>query len=86
MVANTVALSHSKDGYEVLMIPDAPDNHWGSCLTQVPATEHGGGFEVEKKSHELLGFVSGTFRGSQQRRATVDKEGFATVSTFRRLE
>ena len=32
------------------------------------------------------GFLGGTFRGSQQRWATVDKEGFAIVSTFRRLE
>ena len=37
-------------------------------------------------SHELLGFLSGTFRGSQQRWATVDREGFAIVSTFPLLE
>ena len=37
-------------------------------------------------SHEPLGFLSGSFRGSQQRWATGDKEGFAIVSTFRRLE
>ena len=33
-----------------------------------------------------MGFLSGTFRGSQLRWATVDKEGFAIISTFRRLE
>ena len=32
------------------------------------------------------GFLSGTFKGSQQRWATVDKKGFAMVSTFMRLE
>ena len=32
------------------------------------------------------GFLSGTSRGSQQRWATVDKEWFAILSTFRRLE
>ena len=37
-------------------------------------------------SHEPLGFLSGTFRGSQQRWATVDKEGLTIVTTFRRLE
>ena len=41
---------------------------------------------VEDMSHEPLGFLSGTFRGSQQRWATTDKECFAIVSTFRRLE
>ena len=37
-------------------------------------------------SHEPIGILSGTFRGSQQRWTTVDKEGFTIVSTFRRLE
>ena len=37
-------------------------------------------------THEPVGFLSGTFRGAQQRWATVDKEGFAIVSTFKRLE
>ena len=37
-------------------------------------------------SHEPLGIMSVTFRGSQQQWATVDKEGFAIVSTFRRFE
>ena len=36
-------------------------------------------------SHESLGFLSSTFRDSQQRWATADKEGVAIVSTFRRL-
>ena len=33
VVANAVALSHPKDVYEVLMFPDASDNHWGSFFT-----------------------------------------------------
>ena len=37
-------------------------------------------------SHEPLTFLNGTFSDSQQRWTTVDKKGFATVSTFRRLE
>ena len=37
-------------------------------------------------SHEPLGFLSGTFRGSQQRWATVDKKEFAIVSTFHGVE
>ena len=85
-MVNAVALSHPKDGYEVLMFPDASDNHWGSFSTQVSTAELEGGVEVEKMSHEPLGFLSGTFLGSQQRWATVDKKGFAIVSTFGRLE
>ena len=86
LVANAVALSHPTDGYEVLMFLYASDNHWGSFLTQVPTAELEGGVEVKKTSREPLRFLSGTFRGSHQRWATVDKEGFAIVSTFRRLE
>ena len=64
LVVNAVALSHPKDGNEVLMVPDASDNHWGSFLTQVPTAELEGGVEVEKISHEPHGFLSGTFRSS----------------------
>ena len=39
LVANTVAWWHPKDGYEVLMFPDASDNHWGFFFTQVPTAE-----------------------------------------------
>ena len=64
-MANTVAVSHPKDGYEVRMFPDASDKHWGRFFTQVPTAELEGGVEVEEMSHEPLGFLSGTFRGPQ---------------------
>ena len=47
-MANAVALSHLKDGYEVLMFPDASGNRWGSFLTQVPTTELEDGVEMKK--------------------------------------
>ena len=34
LVVNAVALSHPKDEFEVLIFPDASDNHWKSFLTQ----------------------------------------------------
>ena len=86
LVANVVIFSHPKDGYDMLMFPDAFDNHWGSFLTRVLTVELERGAEVEKMSHEPREFLSGTFRGSRQRWVTVDKEGFAIVSMFRRLE
>ena len=36
-------------------------------------------------SHEAVAFMSGSFKGSQLRWVTLNKEGFAIVSTFRRL-
>ena len=86
LVAHAVALSHPKPGLAVLMFPDASDEQWGSFLTQVPREELDRGVSVEDMTHEPLGFLSGTFKRSQQRWATVDKEGFAVVSTFKRLE
>ena len=86
MVAKAVTLCHPVDGKAVLMFPDASDEHWGSFVTQVPQSEVDDNVAVEEMSHEPLGFLSGTFRGSQLRWATVDKEGFAIISTFRRLE
>ena len=41
---------------------------------------------VEDMTHEPLAFLSGTFKGSQMPWATIDKEGFGIVSTFRRVE
>ena len=86
LVAHAVALSHPKPGWAVLMFPDASDEHWGSFLTQVPQEELDRGVSVEDKTHEPIGFLSGAFKGSQQHWATVEKEGFAVVSTFKRLE
>ena len=86
LVAHAVTLFHPRPGCQVLMFPDASDCHWGSFVTQVPDAEMHCGVSVEEMTHEPLAFLSGTFKGSQLRWATVDKEGFAIVSTFRRLE
>ena len=68
------------------MFPHASECHWGRFVTQVPDAEMDQNLPVEDMTHELLAFLSGTFTGSQMRCATIDKEGFAVVSTFRRLE
>ena len=52
----------------------------------MPQEELGRGVSVEDMTHEPLGFLSGTFKESQQRWATVDKEGLAVMSTLKRLE
>ncbi|CAM9725895.1 unnamed protein product [Sphacelaria rigidula] len=60
--------------------------HWGSFVTQVPDAEMQQRLPVEDLTHEPLAFLSGTFEGSQMRWGTIDKDGFAIVSTFRRVE
>ena len=94
LVAHAVALSHPKPGWTVLMFPDASDEHvpgcfrrtLGSFLRQAPQGKLDRGVPVEDVTHEPLGFLSGTFRGLQHRWVTMDKEGFAMVSTFKWLE
>ena len=68
------------------MFHDASDIHWGTFLTQVPEEEFRSGVALESISHEPLAFLSGSFKGSQLRWVTVDKEGFTIVNTIRRLE
>ena len=69
-----------------VVFPDASECHWGSFVTQVPDAEVDQNLPVEDMTHELLALLSGTFKGSQMRWATIDKEGFAIVSPFRLLE
>ena len=85
-LAHAVTLYHPRPGCQVLMFPDASECHWGSFVTQVPDAEMDQNLPVKDMTHEPLAFLSGTFKGSQMRWATIDKEGFAIVSTFRRLE
>ena len=84
--AQDIALYHPRPGCQVLMFPDASECHWDSFVTQVPDAEMDQILSVEDMTHEPLAFLSGTFKGSQMHGATIDKEGFAIVSTFRRLE
>ena len=52
----------------------------------MPGEEFRSGIALENMSLEPVAFPSGSFKGSQLRWAAVDKEGFAIVDTFRRLE
>ena len=68
------------------MFPDASECYWGRFVTQVPDAEMDLNLPVDDMTQEPLAFLSGTFKGSQMRWATIEKEGFAIVSTCRRLE
>ena len=58
----------------------------GVGLSRRPDADMEQNLPLEDMTHEPLAFLSGTFKGSQMRWATIDKYGFAIVSTFRRLE
>ena len=69
----------------VMMFPDASDKVWASYVAQIPTVELTGSVAIADMCHEPLGFLSGPFWGLQERWATVDKEGFAIVSTVKWL-
>ena len=86
LVAHAVTLFHPRPDCQVLMFPAASEFHWGSFVAQVPDADMQQWLPVEEMTHEPLACLSGSFKDSQMRWATIDKEGFAVVSTFRRLQ
>ena len=67
------------------MFNDASNSFWESCIAHVPTVDLRRSVAIEDMSHEPLEFLNRPFRGSQERWATMDKDGFAIVSTFKRL-
>ncbi|POM71351.1 CRN2-like protein [Phytophthora palmivora] len=78
-----VPLAHAKADWEVTLYADASDEHWGSVVTQVPASDLG--LPLEKQRHHPLAFLSGSFTGASRRWAIIDKEAFAILATCKRL-
>ena len=79
LVINSVMCSHWKSDWNVQIHTDASDHHWASILTQISPED----MDKEEKDQkiEVLGFLSGTFRGAQVNYAMCDKESFAVVKS-----
>lgn len=85
LVEGSLPLNHSKPRQTVLMFHDVSDLFGENFTSQVPFEEFARGVLVETIHHPPLGFVSGAFNNSQLRLATMDKETFALVTAFQRL-
>ena len=87
MLRDVVKLACPKRGWKVLTFPDMSDLFWGSVLTQVSPPDFASKNTMGEWHHEPLEVLGGIFKGSQLRRwPTMDREGFAIMSTFQRLE
>ena len=86
ILRDATKLVYPKRGWKVLMFPGTRDFFWSSFLTQVSPADIANKKPMEAWHHEPLGFLSRLDKGSQLRCPTVDKEGFAIVSTLQRLE
>ena len=63
----------SETGMGGAHVSGCPRRALGKFSPQVPQEELDRGVLTENMTNALLGFLSGTFKGSQQRWATVDK-------------
>ncbi len=76
-VKKAVTLAHLRDDTMVCLFTDASGDFWGAILTQVSVEDVESGSSPTLWRHEPLGFLSGQFRGAQQRWGIPDKEGYA---------
>lgn len=65
-------------GFSVMLFTDASGLHWGAMVTQVQDADRWIGGDIADL-HQPLTFPSGSFRGSQLRWPTMDKEALAIV-------
>nr|CCA17015.1 PREDICTED: similar to OSJNBa0011F23.1 putative [Albugo laibachii Nc14] len=79
-----VPMAHPKDDWDVCVYTDASKDHRGAIVTQVEPGKFNKTF-VEQ-DHYPLAFISGSFKGTSARWATVEKEVFLIVETCKRLE
>ena len=79
-----VTLAHPDPDKAFCLFPDASHRSWGSVLTQIPRSQED--LPVVDQDHEPLAFISGAFKGASLRWSTVEKEGYAIVASFKRMD
>ncbi|KMS64846.1 hypothetical protein BVRB_042070, partial [Beta vulgaris subsp. vulgaris] len=85
VIAKAVTLAHPKDDTMFCLFVDASKDHWGIMLTQTDP-EMLKKRDIADQGHEPLAFLSGTFRGAQQRWAIIEKEAFPIMEATIRLK
>lgn len=66
------------------MHTDASDKHWAVCATQCQYAESSK--PIVDQVHLPLAFLSGTFSEREEHWSTYEREAFAVVQTFRKLD
>lgn len=78
-----VKTAHRDPALRLCIYTDASDSFWAAAVTQCPDQELRK--PVSDQQHDPLAFLSGAFNATQQHWSTFEKEAFAVVETFRRL-
>jgi RNase H-like domain found in reverse transcriptase/Integrase zinc binding domain len=71
--------THPEPAKHVCIYTDASDNFYSGMIAQIP--EHHLDLAVQEKQHQPLAFISGRFRGSQERWTIPEKEAFDVIET-----
>ncbi len=83
-IQEATRLAHRDPDLVLGISTDASDKHWAVAATQCAATE------LQKplleQVHEPLAFLSGTFSECQEHWSTYEREAFAIVQAFRKLD
>jgi RNase H-like domain found in reverse transcriptase len=71
--------AHPDPKQRMCVFTDASDTFNSGMITKVP--EHHLDLPVHDQQHQPLAFISGIFRGSQERWTIPEKEAFAVIET-----
>ena len=82
-ISSSVKLSIPREDAEVCVFTDASKDSWSIMLTQIPTDQVSR--LTQEQDHQPLAFLSGEFKGPQQRWAIVDKEFYPIVVAVTRL-
>lgn len=81
---NEVKLAFPKEGKAKCVFTDASAKLWAGIVSQVEPDQLGK--ETAKQQHEPLAFIGGQFNGPQKNWTTYEKEAFAIVKVFDKLD
>lgn len=77
-------LTHRDPNMTLCIHTDASDRHWALVATQCKPEELNK--LIQDQSHQPLAFLSGTFSDREEHWSTYEKEAFAVVQAFKKLD
>jgi reverse transcriptase-like protein len=83
VLSRLITMAHVKADWRLCFFPDGSNGFWSVLLTQIPPEDMD--LDFSEQRHEPLAFISGAFKGSQLRWATIEKEGFPIVEGVHRF-
>jgi RNase H-like domain found in reverse transcriptase len=76
-ILTLMTIAHPDPAKRVCVFTDASDAFYSGMITQVP--DHHVDLAVQEQHHQPLAFISGRFRGSQERWKIPEKEAFPVI-------